>query len=173
MSDGVVMRTVNGRTLELRRNLRGWYWSADQFDIDEIVDGVRHPITKDIDPPMFEGDLKKYPTAILRSLLTPRKRALIDLMAQYDIVAGDDYQHEDDYELLYSAKRPGRWVAVSADSSYSHLHVCGSLRKALESCASEAQNIYDEYACKPVGVYDLDDRRLHDVQIRATAKLLP
>lgn len=132
---------IDGRTIVARRlpavGLTRW----------RLYEGQQE-LTDQLDPWL------KTPTeAELRSFLTLRKQRYATLMVDRRIVAGPDYDYFADYDLLYSDRPCGRWVAVRGDETYSFLYNTDDLAAASDELASA---IGGEYGSRIDGIYDLD-----------------
>lgn len=151
---------VDGRTFRLWPTSGGWH--SNGFDIIETT-GDREKLLTLADP-WVERPTEDQ----LRAFLAPRKQALVALMAKYDIRANDDYQYEEEYELLEGVDPAGRYVAVYRDETYHHLDVVETAEEALSSLACV---VSDNDGSAPVGVYDLDARKMLEIGVDATVKL--
>lgn len=164
--------TINhdGRTFVLRPTQRSWYHGeyGTEVDIVETTSGANRVLTDGIDPVRLE-DLTGE---VLAAFLTVRKQHLVTVMRTYKIIAGNDYQREDDYLLLYSARPCGRYVAVSGDETYHWIDVTDTLDAALDSLAGEvADQVGNEYPHNPVSVWDLDTGQEYGVRVNAVVTL--
>lgn len=160
----------DGRTFSLRRTGRSWYRSeyGAEVDIVETTGGASRLLTDGVDPVRLE----ELTDEVLASFLTTRKQNLVTVMRTYKIVAGDDYQYEDDYLLLYSAQPCGRFVAVSGDETYHWIDVTDTLDAALDSLACDlAEQVGNEYPHRPVSVWDLDTGKEYSVHVNAVVTL--
>lgn len=156
--DQVQSLTIGGRWLLVRSTNRAVAPGFDVFERSE--DGTEQRLT-------LADPFSREPTrAELTSFLSVRKQRLVALMASHNIVPGNDYQYEDDYELLESERPAGRWVAVYGDETYHQLYVTDDLQAALDQLGSI---IYEEYCNVPEGVYDLDEDRM--LAIASTVRL--
>lgn len=154
MSENTITRKVGERTFELTL---APVWRNDGFyEVHETTSGKRIKLTRDIDLP--EEDI--LTDEVLLAMAEPRRVGLAAIMQRYNIVAGQDYQYEDDYELLYSTTPVGRYVVVTGDETYYWIHVVDSREDAAESVRGAILDQRgNEYPHHPIEIRDLDTGR--------------
>lgn len=145
--------TIGQRVLTLKLTSRGWLReSYDVYDGD-----IRLSVA---DP------LSVFPTVeVLASYLTPRKMALVNLAAEFNIRANTDHPDPRIYRELESSEQVGRYVAVTRDETHSFLVTCRTLDDALELLSQRAGN---DTGGLVVGVYDLDEQKMLHIRTKVT-----
>lgn len=164
MSFEVIERQVGKRTFQLTQGMS----NSGEVQVYETTGDEITILTGVIDLPK----LSSLTDEVLVSLASTRKQSLVRLMGEYNILSGVDYDHEDLYEILYSASPVGRFAAVTGDQTYHFLEIFETIPAALGSLASDVNDQANvQYPRYPIEIRDLDTGFTHGVRIQATVVL--
>lgn len=106
----------------------------------------------------------------VRAYLHPRRQRLQQLMGDYGIVAGPDYDYDYVYEELFPEREmaegneePPRWLSITRDETYKFFDLSHTFAGATRNLASRVR---ERVGGVPVGIVDLETGRKVDIATR-------